>query len=343
MKVPAKIRFCFFTIAMCASLSAHPYSGESIVLDPTTGDYTVTYWNGASLMQIVFVPATKISPAVQSKYEVESSEKITYRYTISSGLQSKQRLNSIRIDPVRQLIVGQNVPVNFDSLTTQEESAALKAPIGWGGRIASSLSGDGARVSWHPRFDMESKGIKSGDTSHGFGFTCFALPGLGIIQLEGEHPVLAFPDEGFGSDSAIADQFYQLPDFVPRNAAVPTIAVPNPFDPAVTLERIQAHIHTWVAMQLLDPAFSAQLDRYFQAAISAYRLNQPKVGKQQIQAIRKLIKKEQPDADREEEDKDEKGDDVNKTKRVLIDKLAARILDFDLKYVTKRVGGDKDD
>ncbi|HEY4696554.1 MAG TPA: hypothetical protein VIH29_00915 [Gallionella sp.] len=61
--------------------------------------------------------------------------------------------------------------------------------------------------------------------------------------------------------------------------------------------------------------------------------------------MRELIKKEHADADREDDndERGEKGDHDDKNKRALIDKLAARIFDFDLKYVTKRMGGDKDD
>ncbi|MDO8313565.1 MAG: hypothetical protein Q7T25_16660, partial [Sideroxyarcus sp.] len=142
----------------------------------------------------------------------------------------------------------------------------------------------------------------------------------------------------------IAKQIQALDDndFVARNAAVPTIAVPTPFDPAVVIERIQTHTHTWIGMQLLDAAFSTQLDRYMAAAADAYRRNQPKAGKEHIETLRKMLRKEQPDADKEE-GKDDKGDDHDTNKRTLIDKLAARILDFDLKYVTKRMGGDKDE
>jgi hypothetical protein len=100
-----------------------------------------------------------------------------------------------------------------------------------------------------------------------------------------------------------------------------------------------------IAMSLLDPVFSSQLDRYFQSAISAYRLNQPKVGKKEIQAIRELIEKEQHDLGRDEEhesDKSQEKNDDRKSQSALIDRLAARVLDFDLEYVTKRTGRDKD-
>jgi hypothetical protein len=193
-------------------------------------------------------------------------------------------------------------------------------------------------------------GIRPGESQQGFGFTSQSLPGLGVAQLKGVRDGRnGYSGEGPDPSSDISKQIQALyqNDFVTCPAAVPTIAVPNPFDPAVTLEHIQTHMHTWIGMQLLDSAFSSQLDRSFQSAISAYRLNQTKVGKKQIQTMRELIKKEQPDADREDDNdgRGEKGegDHKDKNQRALIDKLATRILDFDLDYVMKRMGGDKDD
>ena len=192
---------------------------------------------------------------------------------------------------------------------------------------------------------MDSKaGIQPNGYQKGFGFTSQSLPGLGVAQFEGASGVHnGFSGEGPDPSSDISKQIQALyqNDFVPRNAAVPTIPVPDPFDAAVTLERIQTQMHTWITMQLLDPAFSSQLDRSFQSAISAYRLNQPKVGKQQIEALRALVKKEQPDLGRDEEHESDKNHEKNDDRKsALIDKLAARILDFDLKYVTKHIDSD---
>jgi len=89
---------------------------------------------------------------------------------------------------------------------------------------------------------------------------------------------------------------------------------------------------------LLDSAFSTQLDRYFQAAANAYRLNQPKSGNKQLQAMRELLEKQYDDLEEESEGGDDDKKKVSSTP--VIDKLAARVLDFDLKYVIKRVGGD---
>ena len=95
-------------------------------------------------------------------------------------------------------------------------------------------------------------------------------------------------------------------------------------------------------MQLLDASFSSQLDRYLTAAADAYRHNQPKAGKEHIQTLRKLLKKEHEDMGRDEEHESEKSQDKNDDKKPrMIDRLAARVLDFDLKYVLKRMGGEE--
>jgi len=166
--------------------------------------------------------------------------------------------------------------------------------------------------------------------------------------MDGIGEVLGFPDEGPVEDSDVLDELNRLRDndFITRPVAVPMIAVPAPFDAAVLLERIQAQMHTWISVQLLDASFSSQLDRAFQSAISAYRLNQPQVGKKYIQTMRELIKKEHSDLGRDEENENGKvqeknGDKISQSK--LIDKLAARVLDFDLNYLMKRTGGNKDD
>ncbi len=172
----------------------------------------------------------------------------------------------------------------------------------------------------------------------GFGFASKDIPGIGMAQIQGDTPVFGYVDEG--PDGEISDQLEKLRqnDFVPRPVAVPMIAVPDPFDAAALLGSIQTQMHTWIAMNLLDATFSGQLDRNFQSAISACQLNQPEVGKQQIEVLREMIRKEQPEVGRDEEHESDKNHEKNDDRQApLIDKLAARVLDFDLGYVTKRM------
>ena len=211
-------------------------------------------------------------------------------------------------------------------------------PTPWDASLNYSAGQNAFRIGWDTKV---TNGIHPGRQAT-FGFNSHDLPGIIQARVDGYAPdsqeipgeeTQNAQDGGFGQQyTALVDQN----NFLRRNVAAPTIAVPVPFDAAVLLGGIQTQMHTWIAMQLLDSAFSAQFDRSFQSAISAYHLNQPKVGKQQIQTMRELIRKEQPNADNGEDDRE----DGNKTKLVLIDKLAARILDFDLSYVVKRMGGD---
>ncbi len=135
----------------------------------------------------------------------------------------------------------------------------------------------------------------------------------------------------------MGDQLAKLAqnDFVPRKAAVPAIAVPTPFDAAVLLDRIRTEIQTWPGKQLIDATYAAQLDRNLVAAATAYRNNQLKAAKEQIEALRKLLAKEHYYLDHDEEDNDDSAEHKAAT-RLTIDRLAARVLDFDLRYVLMR-------
>jgi hypothetical protein len=150
--------------------------------------------------------------------------------------------------------------------------------------------------------------------------------------------IFGFPDDGPDESSAIFAQLDQLRknDFIVRNAVVPTIAVPNPFDAAALLDRIRAQVDTWPSKQLLDTAFAAKLDSNLVAAANAYRLNNSKAGKEQIESVRKLLNHEHNYLDHDDEDNDDTPEHKTAT-RLTIDRLAARVLDFDLRYVLKRM------
>jgi hypothetical protein len=345
MQYKIKLASSFLGLSLLFA-SAHAIGGlpgESIVLDPNTGDYTLNYWDSdapdARIRQAIFVPSTKIDPSIQSIFKLKGKSEVVYTYRVTNGIKSRQPLNMMLFDPVSDIISSiplpkqdRDVDLNAIEQILVAGASALTTPANWIGRNTTSHAG-GLRVGWSYRGDG---GLIPGKTQAGFGFSSKDIPGIGIAQMQGDSPVPMFPGEG--PTGGLAKEFAPIEqnDFITRNAATPTIAVPTPFDAAVTLERIQTQMHTWIGMSLLDSAFSAQLDRYFQSAISAYRLNQPKVGKKQIQTMRELIKKEQPNAGNGEGDNE--GDSQNKNKPALIDPLAARVLDFDLNYVMKRAG-----
>ncbi|TAJ81712.1 MAG: hypothetical protein EPO42_01830 [Gallionellaceae bacterium] len=191
--------------------------------------------------------------------------------------------------------------------------AALSTPAGWDGAVAFEAGGridSSVRIGWYPAYNL-------------------------ALEKDGG---------GYPADSAILAQLDEIEthDFVPRNVAAPTIAVPAPFDAAITLDRSRTHIATWPSKQLLDPALAAQLDRYLVSAADAYRRNQFKAGKEHIETLREILKREHKDIDHDDENENgkrgERNDDHRPApQRTLIDRLAARVLDFDLKYVIKRM------
>ena len=84
--------------AMALSLYVQAFPGGSIVLDPATGNYTITYRgnpDSTELSQTVFVPSTKIVPAIRSSFRLGEKGAIVYRYTVSNGAVAKQGIVSV--------------------------------------------------------------------------------------------------------------------------------------------------------------------------------------------------------------------------------------------------------
>jgi hypothetical protein len=335
--------------------------GESLVLDPATGNYTITYADLAgNLQQAKFVPATKIEPVVSSSIQLDDNGIIAYRYTIANGRAAKQPIIIISIKNISSFYSSQPLPPYTSPGETlasglaaaQSWDALVVTPDRWHGDASPDLDHasmvEAGWIFFTDRYPNEKShiGVAPGEKQPGFGFVSRDLPAIGQVKLWGEAPMLEFDDEGPNPGSVVGNQLDALKskDFVLRNIAAPAIVVPSPFDAVALLESVQAQTHSWIDKQLLDATFSSLLDRSFQSAISAYRLNQPTVGKQEIQTMRELLRKEQPDLGRDEEHESDKNREKNDDRKsALIDRLAARVLDFDLKYVTKRAAGDKDE
>jgi len=353
-----------FMILITSFPNAYGLPGESVVLDPTTGDYVITYYGTGApgdkknkiLRQVTIVPATKIDPSIQSAFKLQRDGEIVYSYRVTNGKKSRQPLVSLLFDPVTDIISASPLPKRYQDVNPANvlqhiavAVSAISTPEGWTGRSTPSRTG-GLRIGWS--YDElineknERDGLLPGKTQAGFGFSSKDIVGISMAQMDGNAPHESYIDGGPSSleITKLLEPLVQH-DYVTRAAAAPAITVPTPFNAAVLIDRIQTQMHSWIAMQLLDATFSSQLDRYLTAAADAYRHNQPKAAKEHIQTLRRMLKKEHEDADRDDDKEDGKpeGKSDNQSKHMLIDRLAARVLDFDLNYVLKRMGGDKDD
>jgi hypothetical protein len=327
--------------------SAFALDGESIVFNPVTGNYLITYLNSTddSFRQVIFIPATKINPTLKSELNVEQVGSVQYSYTLMSGRDSQQDIVSFLLDPVSSVTSSlPDIPLNAPPGKIMDDMADVasffETPAPWEAFMGYSDGQMAFRVGWGTKV---ANGFRPGSKAV-FGFKSRDLPGIIKVEIHGYAPGSKYIPSGEADpeDGGFGQQYTELVtknNFVPRYAAAPAIALPSPFNAGLTLERIQTQMHTWIGMGLLNSTFSSQLDRYFQSAISAYRLSQPKVGKKHIQTMRELVHKEYPDMGRDEEHESEKsqGKDDEK-KSAMIARLAARVLDFDLKYVMQRTG-----
>jgi hypothetical protein len=356
MKIKFKILIGLLLILQTSTLFAYP--GESIIKD-ANGDYIITYWNGANMMYTKFVPATKIDPSVNSVFKLANAGFITYRYTIANDIGARQPITQIVIGGITRIFSNQP-SVSLSSITTTDSAmAALRSsqaqivrPNLWNGLALPDPDNSSlVQVGWDFSTDKTPNavrfGIPPGSKQNGFGFASVDLPGIGKMVLWGESGIQqGYEDEGPDSaDSEIIPQLEQIEhnNFVSRNSAAPLISVPSPFNAAILLGNIQTQMHTWIRMQLLDTTFSSQLDRYLSAAADAYRHNQPKVVKEDIEKIREMLKREHQDLGRDEEHESDNSREKNDDKKAkMIDRLAAQVLDFDLQYVLKRMDKNHD-
>ena len=353
---PQYLKYASIVFALVLSASAHGLPGESIVLDPITGNYTITYFGydevsgeQTALRVATFEPATKIDPSVKSLLKMNAGGFVEYGYRVRNGSTSRQSIVMILFDPIADLATT-TTPLG----STQPNSVAenygvatypINTPNPWTGWVIDSVTGAGLRAGW----SSVRASIPVGGAMSGFGFFSKNLPGIGIAQLRGRAAIREFVDEG--PDGEVGDQLDKLVqnNFVIRNAAVPIISVPTPFDPAIVLDNLRTHIATWPSKQLADATVVAQLDAELVATTNAYRANQPQVARDHIEILLDLIRREHKDIDREDDDEhdnkriEQEADRKATTQAIRLDRLAARVLDFDLKYVLKRMKKEDDE
>ena len=352
-----------FVTTTCA-IAAPLRKDERIVRDPVTGDYTAYFWaddeTDLEMAIAIFVPATKIDPTVRSNFKIIESWNVRYTYTVSNGAKAKQSIFKIRIPnlPVNARISNSIVVSNSDNTNSIEffESALSVPNVKWSG--SGARTDKGVNIGWLQNswseatnnFDT-SIGIKPNEKLNGFGFISNDLPGVWTAKLLGNTLYNRFDSSYEFPDAEISDITRQMDEivaknYIPYNIAAPLIAIPTPFDPAIVLDNLRTHVATWPSKQLADATFAAQLDAEMIAVANAYRSNQPEVARDHIEIMLDMIRREHKDIDHEDDDEDDnkRGEKEHErkatTQPIRIDRLAARVLDFDLKYVLKRMKRD---
>jgi len=302
---------------------------DGVVLDPKTGDYTVTYKENGAFHEVIFYPRTKVDPILKSTFRYAHGEvSIAYRYSLKSGTKSRQNIEAMRTE------------------ITSVNGGSLASPSNWRGSAVNNYQSTGLpiRLNWTYWSRNRLDGLPPGKKINGFSLESSDLPGVAMMRIEGGAERTTWLGGPPDIDTPVGTQFNQIKfhDYVPSIAVIPRIRVGNPFESGATLDALRAHIiGDIVGMKAIDATFASQLDRLIQAAANAVHLNNSKAAGDNIKDARQLLKKEYADVDKEDDDDFDKDDDKSsKGKSGLIDKLAARVIDFDLKYVEKRLKQD---
>lgn len=303
---------------------------EDFVYDPQTDTYILTFWGKETGTPVferwILVPHTRIVPTVKSKFGETGKGLLHYSYRLKNGRESKQNLRSI----------------NF--LASHASQDGQLTPNGWdGGAVPDGVSSE-YRVGWFLRGPF-GKGLEAGKTQGGFSYSSTDLPGVVEAKLKGaavpiksDSPGTSLPNPD--SEATRKLEEFKAKDYVPRFIAAPKIPNPDPFNAVTVLTGLRLHLNTdLVSMSLVDPVFASQLDRLLGAALDAARIGNSVAVQDNLRQFRKFLKQEHDDVDSEEEKNfetdDERAEDRGKTG--VIDRLAARVLDFDAKYVMKEL------
>lgn len=87
------------TMLSVEAIGAPVRSGEGVVRNPVTGDYTATYWDedetGGEFVTAELKTATKIDPTVSSSFKLSKNWQVRYAYRLTNGAKAKQPIYSI--------------------------------------------------------------------------------------------------------------------------------------------------------------------------------------------------------------------------------------------------------
>ena len=340
----------FLFILTVASLAArvHASSPESLVFDPATGDYLLTYDCGVDggIVSVTISPENKIAPALESAFEVESGS-ISYSYSISLGAASRQPLEMFVMDPIEN-VWGLVEPPSAATIRDPKpeelrrflETSLASAPSGWEAFHTTSQQG-GKRVGWLRR--EAAPAFLAGERQGGFKFSSQHLPGIVVAEVTGESPIWRFPCEAPASETDVgrALEMLERNNYVPRFVAAPILKVTAPFSALSLLTGLRDHIHQWDQWQLLDAQLSAKVKARLAEAISLLEVDRRRDAMMPLHKLRAILRTSYPTIDSESlthavPPSPIPLNPVDEIRQLVTDYdrlLAARVLDFDVAFV----------
>ncbi|GKS86170.1 hypothetical protein AVMA1855_18480 [Acidovorax sp. SUPP1855] len=364
MKFALFVRPMLVVPLLCLGLA---HAQDSAVFDAQKNAWKLYYQDPETSQWVnkTYIQQNAIKPGIKSAIQASGSEYI-YRYRLSNSREAKQAIDLFRIWGIPLVYAIPNLPAVTANAKTENdrwtqqywnqliskrnfETKIIKAPTGWSGNLRVDENVGQTSFVWTPGLkDTDPDGISPGKTQDGFVVTRVELPGMARAKLTGATPepwgLDNLPDTPYWNQKI--DEIQDL-DYVLVPVLAPVIPVPTPYSGAELARRLKTHVQSWVKYEHIHADVLTRLNRQFDVLIPALEMNNQPTARAAVAAMRK----ECTDHHRDLVDAKAGEDDDTQVSVALprtpaqrsatptpaFDRLAARALMFDLRYLLDRM------
>lgn len=354
--------------ALLAGLGA-AQAQDSAVFDAKQGAWLL-YFKDPETEQWVhktYEQQNAIKPSIRSTVRW-NGQQFGYHYRVSNQRDAKQIIDSIRIWGIPLIYSVPNLPpitadikVDTTAWTNQKwaqmkvrdkwADQVVKAPRGWDAGLRTDGKVNQTSFVWTPGLkEGDPDGISPGKSQDGFIVMRPELPGMARAKLTGSTA------EPWGLDNLPETPFWsqkvdeiQGQDFLLVPVLAPVILIPQPYNGAELARRLKAHVQTWVKYGHITADVRDRLNRQFDVLIPALDGNNKPAARAAANEMSKDLfsyhrgldhdKLSEDDEDQAAEAMPRKFADHNNstTQSTPVQRVAARALTFDLKYLLTRM------
>ncbi|MBT9464646.1 hypothetical protein [Hydrogenophaga sp.] len=356
-----------FILLMLLLSMGQAHAQDSAVYDAKQNLWNLYYQDPETEQWVnkTYEARTAIRPMIKSSV-IGNGMSFSYQYTLRNQRGAKQNISVIRIWGIPLVYTIPNLPpVTANAKTDPEtedkqqwaqlkvkrnfENSVVKAPKGWSAGLRVDEKEGQTSFVWTPGLkDTDSYGVEPGSSQSGFAVQRPELPGVARTHLQGRiaEPwgLDMLPETPFWT--AKVDEIEEL-NYLLVPVLAPIIPVPNPYNGAELARWLKAHVQTWLKYGHINADVLNRLNRQFDVLIPALELNNKQAARAAVIAMRKECVDSNAGLSDDKAGEDDDGHDSVALSRtplqrgaapaVALDRVAARVLMFDLRYVMDRM------
>ncbi len=361
------IQYIRFFPLILALISGLGHAQDSAVFDAQQNAWKLYYQDPETEQWVnkIYVARTAIRPSIKTSIKGGGSP-FSYQYTVRNQRGAQQNISVIRIWGIPLVYtvpdlapVTANIKTDNDNWTRQNwaqlqfkrkfENSVVQAPRGWSSGLRVDEKEGQTSFVWTPGLkDTDSYGVEPGRSQSGFIVMRPELPGVARTYLQGR---IADP---WGLDGLPDTPFWvqkideiEGQDYLLVPVLAPVIPVPSPYNGAELARRLKAHVQTWLKYGHISADVLTRLNRQFDVLIPALDISNKQAARAAVTAMRKECADRNPGLNDENVGEDDDDHDAPAMPRtpaqrsaavpVTIDRVAARALTFDLRYLMERM------